>query len=52
MAVPSVVIGPGRALDAYSIRARWTPVASCWWILEGKGAASGIEDYGPAVVVA
>jgi len=26
MAVPSVVIGPGRALDAYSIRARWAPV--------------------------
>ena len=26
MAVPSVVIGPGRALDAYSVRARWAPV--------------------------
>ena len=26
MAVPSVAIGPGRALDAYSIRARWAPV--------------------------
>ena len=26
MAVPSVVIGPARALDAYSIRARWAPV--------------------------
>jgi len=26
MAVPSAVIGRGRALDAYSIRARWAPV--------------------------
>jgi hypothetical protein len=26
MAAPSVVIGPGRALDAYSIRARLAPV--------------------------
>ena len=26
MAVPNVVIGPGRALDAYSIKARWAPV--------------------------
>jgi hypothetical protein len=26
MAVPSVVIGPGRPLDAYTIRARWAPV--------------------------
>ncbi len=26
MAVPSAVIGPGRTLDAYSIRARWAPV--------------------------
>ena len=26
MAVPGVVLGPGRALDAYSIRARWAPV--------------------------
>jgi hypothetical protein len=26
MAVPGVAIGPGRALDAYSIRARWAPV--------------------------
>jgi len=26
MAVQSLAIGPGRALDAYSIRARWAPV--------------------------
>jgi hypothetical protein len=26
MAVPGAVIGPGRALDAYSVRARWAPV--------------------------
>jgi hypothetical protein len=26
MAVPNVLTGPGRALDAYSIRARWAPV--------------------------
>jgi hypothetical protein len=26
MAVSSLGIGPGRALDAYSIRARWAPV--------------------------
>ena len=26
MAVPSLGIGPGRALDAYSIRTRWAPV--------------------------
>jgi hypothetical protein len=26
MAMPGVAIGPGRALDAYSIRARWAPV--------------------------
>jgi hypothetical protein len=26
MAVPSAAIGPGRPLDAYSIRARWAPV--------------------------
>jgi len=26
MAVPGAVIGPGRALDAYSIRTRWAPV--------------------------
>jgi hypothetical protein len=26
MTVPGLAIGPGRALDAYSIRARWAPV--------------------------
>lgn len=26
MTVPGAVIGPGRALDAYSVRARWAPV--------------------------
>ncbi len=26
MAIPNVVVGPGRILDTYSIRARWAPV--------------------------